>query len=90
MGGTTWTDDTDNGVIRAVVGSVTEHRTDLQWWVDDTVHFAYAPSGEADRLRVSLWFREQAVAGEGDTRRWTAEPRPDAPYGRFDWRFTRD
>ena len=89
MGGTTWNDDGDNGVLRAVVDSVTNTEFDLQWWVDDTVHFAYVPTGEADRLRVSLWFREQAVAGEGDTRRWTAEHRPDAPYGDFGWRFTR-
>ena len=51
-----------------------EHRPDLQWWVGDTVHFAYVPNGEGDRVNVSLWFGQQAVQGEGDARQWTAEP----------------
>ena len=89
MGGLTWIDDPENGVIRAVLASVTEHRPDLQWWVGNTVHFAYAPSGEADRLNVSLWFREQGVAGDGDAREWTEEPNPNAPFGDFWHVFTR-
>ena len=88
MGGLTWTDDSENGVILAVVGSVTEHRPNLQWWVGQTLHFAYAPHGEADRLNVSPWFREQGTTGEGDERMRTA-PHPNTPYGDYWHVFTR-
>ena len=82
MGGATWT--TDNGAILAVPDAVS--REDLQWWVGETLRFSYAPSGEADRLRVSLWFNDQRVnVGVG----WTLDPHPVWQYGNYGWSFTR-
>ena len=80
MGGLTWTDDPEHGVIRGVLAAVSH--SDLQWWVGQTVQFAYVPAGEAGRINFSLWFHEQEVQGEGDARQWVA-PSSYSPYGDF-------
>ena len=88
MSGSTWTDDPENGVIRMVVESVPEEFPQ-KWREGDTLHFAYVPHGEPDRISVSLWFREQRVEGEGDARRWSPEPNREFPHGVFWWSFRR-
>ena len=86
MGGATWTEDAEAGVMLAVVGSV--NNPNWQWWIGQALHFAYAPNGQPDVVNVSPWFAEQGVTGEGDARMRTA-PHPDTPYGDFWHRFTR-
>ena len=88
MSGSTWTNDPENGVIRMVVESVPDGFPQ-QWWEGDTLHFAYVPNGEADRINVSMWFREQRVEGEGDARRWSSLPNREFPYGDFWHALTR-
>jgi hypothetical protein len=51
----------------------------------DEVRIAYAPSGVADTMVVSLFWGEVQYDGNTDT--WTVNE--TTPYGRYDWRFVR-